>query len=436
MAEQAQNKLGELFVDIGQTGLGSLVKGLNTLSASFLLGKKGAQEFLKPITSIDKSAMNSVIGYDKLNAVTGISVTKLQELSKWAQLNNVDFGMFAGQIQNLQSKILQIQTGQGGQVNGLSMLGIDPRSLNANDPLKALDLIRQRVMALRDPATAAFALDMLGLSRDLVYAWQQGNEQLDKRLLLSGQEMSNLRTQQGLWNSLKVTWVSTIEKIIAKQTWLNTVLKNCTEWLNELGVNATNLDKQLWFQNLRASLSWIWSILQKIVKALGNLPDKIGAFGSWFGENQVDNSTLTMMAGLQGNPLLRYQIVKAQQKQMQDYINEAKKNNKEVTKAQQKQITLKKSTIRSMVNPLNVSSQPSYAPLRLTPAQAGETMSSYNLPPANGLIRAPQNSITINNQVTQNITAPDPATAADISYNKIKEEQQNQLMEYQYNTGI
>lgn len=432
MAEQAQNKLGELFVDIGQSGLGTLVKGLNTLSASFLLGKKGAQEFLKPITSLNKNAMNSVIGYDKLNAVTGISVTKLQELSKWAQLNNVDFGMVAGQIQNLQSKILQIQTGQGGQVNGLSLLGIDPRSLNANDPLKALDVIKQRVMSLQDPATAAYALDMLGLSRDLVYVWKQGNDQLDQRLLLSAQDMENLRTQQELWNSLKVSAASALEKILAKQTWLNDLLQKGTEWLNQLGVTATNLDKQPWFPELKDSLKWIWNILKSIVKALGWLHEGAGKLGSWLGGQQVNDDTLTQMSQLQGDPLTRYKIVKKAQKQQEDYINKAKKQaekqaNKQVKNVQQQPV-LKQPTMQPMANPLNVSANPEISTAVLTPTQKS-SLGSFTLP------AAPNRNITVNTQVTQNITAPDPATAADMSGERIKE-QQNQLLEYQYLGGL
>jgi hypothetical protein len=41
----AQSKLGELFVDIGSSGLGTLVKGLNTLSTSFLVTKKIRNKF-------------------------------------------------------------------------------------------------------------------------------------------------------------------------------------------------------------------------------------------------------------------------------------------------------------------------------------------------------------------------------------------------------
>ena len=39
----ASHELGNLFVDIGSSGLGSLLKGLNSLSATFMLTKNAAQ---------------------------------------------------------------------------------------------------------------------------------------------------------------------------------------------------------------------------------------------------------------------------------------------------------------------------------------------------------------------------------------------------------
>lgn len=430
MAEQAQSKLGELFVDIGQTGLGSLVKGLNSLSASFLLGKKGAQEFLKPIVSLNKNALESVRGYDKLSAITGIQAGTFQRLHKWAQLNSVDFSTMSSQLVNLQQNINAIQTNRGGNIKGFALLGIDPRSLDAKDPLKTMDLIKQRVLQLKDANKQAFAMTELGLSLDWLDIWKRGNNLLDERLLLTKQEMAAAREQQNLWNSLKVTWESAIQRILLKQTWLNKALKDCTEWLNNLGVKATSIDKQPWFPELKESLSWIWNILKKIVGALGKLHDAAGAFGRWWGGQQVDDSTLTLMSGLQGNPLLRYQIVKQQQKQMQEYINEAKKNDREITKEQKKQVTksTQKSTLLPIANPLNASASPEVSTALLTPAQRGE-LSSYSLP------TAPTRNITVNTEVTQNITAPDPGTAADMSSDRIKE-QQNQLLEYQYLGGL
>lgn len=410
MAE-AQNKLGELFVDIGSSGLGKLVKGLNSLSASFLLTKKGAENFIKPIQSMNTNAMQSVIGYDKLNAVTGISITKLQELSKWAQLNNVDFGQFMGQVQGLQNQILQIQTGQGGKMNGLALLGIDPRSLDATKPLEALDKIRSRVMQLKDPAMASYALNMLGLSQDLIYAWRQGNEQLDKRLLLNERQMDNLRDQQGAWNSLKVTWTSAMEKFLSEQTWLNKLLKQCTEWLTQISTKALDMSKQKWFGEALEDVKFLGKELKLIWTFLEKIHDAIAAFGRFLGENMVDDSFLATASQLKGGPILRYKIYKEEQERQKKYIENYRQTLPKQTAANK---VGAQPVIQSMGNPT-------------IPKQIEE----YNLPP---LPATTNNSVNL--QVTQNITAPDPTTAAQKSNEMLHEQINTQLAEYNNQWGI
>lgn len=413
MAEQAQNKLGELFVDIGSTGIGKLVKGLNSISASFLLGKKGAEEFLKPISNINKTALNTVIGYDKLNAVTGLPVSTLQQLDKWTKLNNVDFGQFMGQIQTLQQKIIQIQAGQGGNINGLALLGIDPRSLDFRNPLQALDVIRKKVQQLNDPATAAYALQMLGLSQDLLYIWQQGNRALDKRLLLNEQEMEQARVQKGLWNSLQVTWDTALQKILLKQTWLNDLLKNCTEWLNRVSVTAISLDKTEWFPDLIEALEWIWDILKKIVGALGKLHEAAGAFGRWFGDQMIDTSMLAMGSQLKGGPILRYKIIKEERERQDQYIKKLREQMPEKTKSKTGGTSISKGgyKIQPIVNPVN------------------NDLSSFDLPPVPIMPASNHNNVNLN--VTQNITTPDPYTAADKSIEYLKQQNINQILELQ-----
>lgn len=453
MAEQAQNKLGELFIDIGSSGLGTLVKGLNSLSASFLLAKKGGQELLKPLTNVDKQVMNSVIGYDKLSTVTGLSVGKLHELDVWARKNHIDFGMLSGSIQTLQRNILAIQANQGGKMNGLALLGIDPRSLNADKPIEALNKIMARVKQLQDPATAAFALDLLGISRDLKYAFEQQNDEIDRRILLNETDLAQLREQSNLWASLQVTWTEALGKFIAKQTWVNTLLQKCNDWLNNVAVTAGDLSKQEWFQQAKEDVKFLIEELKWLGKFLGwinSLIEKAGQFlGKWFWgtgehglwEGGLFGKSAASNLNTKGVPVsTQIDVQKQYDDWLANYRKQAKEQEQKQAKAAEK--TQKKTpqapakqgyNMQKMQNPL-VTSTPVYTPVQLTPAQAGEVMSSYILPSTAGLKPAP--TTNINMTVNQNITAPDPQTAADMSYNKIKEEQQNQLMEYQYNTGL
>ena len=186
----ASHELGNLFVDIGSSGLGSLLKGLNSLSATFLLSKNAAQQFTKPIVDLSKNAGKGIVGLEKINAVTGLTISQLQELQMWSKQNNVDFGSYISQIGNFQQNLLDIAMGKGGNIKGFSLLGLDPRQMDYKKPLEALQTIKKRVQQL-DEATGALALKELGLSSDLLYAWKREENQINKKLILNAQEQES-----------------------------------------------------------------------------------------------------------------------------------------------------------------------------------------------------------------------------------------------------
>ena len=160
----AQNKLGELFVEFGSKGLGGLLKGLNGIQAQFLLTKNAAQQAFKPLENMSKNAAKSVVNYDKLNAILGLTPKQLQNLDIWAKLNNADLGTLSGQIGQLQQDLLNLAQGKG-MSEGWAKLGIDPRQFSYKEPLKAFDAILQRISQM-DEATAALALTELGYSKE------------------------------------------------------------------------------------------------------------------------------------------------------------------------------------------------------------------------------------------------------------------------------
>lgn len=227
-----RNALGELFVNIGAKGLPNLLKGLNAVSAQFLLSKAAADQFLKPIINMSKTAGTAVTAFDKINAVTGISAQNLQNMSVWAKLNNVSFEDLVSQLAKMQQNLLNIRLGQG-DTTGWQLLGIDPNAFDYRQPEKAFEAIKNRVIEL-DEATGALALSYLGFSPDLLYAFKQQNEQFNTRLLLTDKEMKNAREQQRLWNTLGATWQQAQQKFIANQSSINGALQLCVDYLNKL----------------------------------------------------------------------------------------------------------------------------------------------------------------------------------------------------------
>ena len=222
----ASHELGNLFVDIGSSGIGNLLKGLNSLSATFMLTKNAAQQFTKPIVDMSKNAGRGLVGLEKINTVTGLTIEQLQKLQLWSTANSVDFGNYINQISSFQQNLLDIAMGQGGNIKGFALLGLDPRQMDYTKPIEALEQIKKRVLQL-DEATGALALRELGLSSDLLYLWKRQKVQIDEKLLLNKQEQQALEAQNDAWNKLGATWEAATTKLIAKfpiiATWLNKI---------------------------------------------------------------------------------------------------------------------------------------------------------------------------------------------------------------------
>lgn len=389
----AQNKLGELFVDFGSSGLGGLIKGLRTISADFLLGKNAAQQFIKPITGMSKNAAETVTGFAKLNSVTGISIGQLQELQVWAKLNSVSFGEMMGQVQNLQQQILNGFLGKGWN-EGFFTLGIDPRSLDYTKPLDALDKIKSRILQL-DEATGALGLTQLGLSQDLQFAFRQNNEQFDRRLLLNQKEIQSLNQQQQSWNSLSATWQAGQQKFIANQTWINTLLGNTQTFLE----NSAPIVK-----NINDSMNWLYD------KAL----PKLGEFIAFFTTNKKD-------------PVKRWNgsAFNAKPGSYQKY-EELWANNPANPKNYPKQIN--KSASRPSLTASHGTKAPINSPFGLEPLNIPNSGVPTNLPPL-------PSSITNNVTINQDIKSTDPVAAGEEAYQRFNNLELN-TAQYQNQSGI
>lgn len=223
--EQAKNSanLGELFVEFGSKGMGGLIKGLNTVSASFLLTKNAAQQMLSPLANMSKQAGQGVVALDKLNSVTGISVKQLYRLKQWTKLNNIDFNDYIGQIHSLQNAILNFSMGNQEQLmTASSLLGIDPAAFDYNKPLKNLEIVKKAMLKMykeRGEAAKpeiANALRILGLNEELAYTMLRANKELDKRIYLNDKEKKQIDELTAATNDLSVTWDNFLTKTISR----------------------------------------------------------------------------------------------------------------------------------------------------------------------------------------------------------------------------
>lgn len=115
MAEEPQQSkgIGELFVEFGAKGLPSLLKELNSVSASFLLTKNAAQQFLQPIINAGKQAANSAVGVAKLSSSLGTTYLEAQKLQKYFEKYNLSESLL-GDLASTADMLTDVQMGIGG----------------------------------------------------------------------------------------------------------------------------------------------------------------------------------------------------------------------------------------------------------------------------------------------------------------------------------
>lgn len=132
MAGNAQSKLGELFVDIGVNGLGKTLKGLNSVSASFLLTKNAATQLVKPIVNMTHQFGQSAIGLEKMKLTFGTTIEQAQRMQ--AAFKKLGMQELSGDIQRI-SDLLAAKNYQGLGENfmaAMSKMNIDIRDYNGS----------------------------------------------------------------------------------------------------------------------------------------------------------------------------------------------------------------------------------------------------------------------------------------------------------------
>lgn len=242
--------LGELFIEFGSKGLGGLVKGLNTVSASFLLTKNAGQQMLQPLANMSKQAGQGVIALEKFNSVTGISVKQLDNLRRWTKLNNIDFNDYIGQIHSLQIALDRMNAGDANAITGFSMLGLSPADLDPSKPLESMDKIARKIREIQrngreeDKHRASLALQMLGLNEQLVYAFEKGNRKVDKSIELTDKQRQKLEEQNKAWLYLQDASGQFFQKTIAEADWLTAGINKATEGIKALIHNFEEFNKR------------------------------------------------------------------------------------------------------------------------------------------------------------------------------------------------
>lgn len=175
----AQNKLGELFVEFSTKGLPSLLKNLNSVSASFLIGKNAATQFADTLTKPFKEAGNTAVGIGKMANALGATNREYQKLATYVKSKNVSEGIL-GDVERFNDIFTKLQTGQGGLPEGVvrefANLGLSPEDYlgDYESTVKLLNDIRDRTNGLKKQGRN-LAFSNLGMSSEWGYLFDRGD---------------------------------------------------------------------------------------------------------------------------------------------------------------------------------------------------------------------------------------------------------------------
>lgn len=210
----AQEEMGELFVSIGASGIGGLLKGLGAASAGFLATKTAAETFLKPIKETGKSATE--IG--KINSQLGGTYEQLQQIRAFFKSKGISEGLI-GDIEKLQQLYAEIQ--QGGAIpenfaRATNLLGIHWGDYNSS--LESILALIQRVKKeTKDlpKETRLMRLNEIGLSGEWAYAFDRPDFNLSSLLTMKDKEVEKSINLQESINRFNYQFETAKNKLIS-----------------------------------------------------------------------------------------------------------------------------------------------------------------------------------------------------------------------------
>lgn len=243
---QAQSKLGELFVDIGLSGLGKTIQGLNAVSAGFLLTKNAAAEATKPLREFINGAKDTAVNTSKMTAMLGVTMQEYQKLAMYMKKHNLSEGLL-DDMANMMDIITEfhqrhIGFSQDFQI-AANILGMDFTKFTG-DFESITSLFEELLPKLRgmDANQARLITKGLKISPEWIYAASRSDFSLREGLTRPDVIIENYKELSEAQNELSENTKRLTETIVGN---LIPLLTTVVKWLNSKVINPEETLKQL-----------------------------------------------------------------------------------------------------------------------------------------------------------------------------------------------
>ena len=399
----AQNKLGELFVDIGVGGVGKALKSLNSVSATFLMTKNAAVQMAKPIVDVGKKTLGMAVDVGKIGSTLGMAYKDAYKLQYYFKHMNLNEGLI-NDIERLSEQFNQMRflgSGAltGAQAQAFNVLGLNPMDYYGGGFEKIQQLIKdvQKRTAGMDRTLAANAVQGIGLNTDWLYAFDRGVFDLSDALSISNEEIEAAITASEDINQAMLS----IDK--ALQSLTITIAPYVSEYAPKLA-NAIDKYAPTIAENMREYLPPIAQGLNDVAKSIGWLLKAfhklLESTGQFVGKNDKLLKTLGLLPYTESD-LENIYNDSANKKKLQKALKEKNKKIEEEFNAQ-----------------FHSNNTPNILPGVLTPPMPGSTSNTNT------------NTITI----TNNITGQNAAEIARKTSISTRDTIESMLNKYQVHT--
>ena len=236
--------IGELFVEFGVKGLPNMLKGLNAVSASFLLGKNAASQFAQTLTKPIKEAGAGAVEIGKLSNSLDTSYKNVAKLQNYLKSKNVSEGL-VNDLGNIQTTVRDVLSGftelPGSFANAFAKTGhtLSDYSEDFTDILRLVKDIQNADLSRSDRNQI---FDFFGISRDWGYLFDRGDFNLDDALALSDDVIEkNIEAAENL-QKFNIALKNLTDLLIAKFLPSFTNFVNWFEQKTKLFINNGDLD--------------------------------------------------------------------------------------------------------------------------------------------------------------------------------------------------
>lgn len=307
----AQNKLGELFVDIGVGGLGNTLKALNSVSASFLLTKNAAVQMIKPLADMGLKVAKDAVGIGKMAAALGTTEENAYKLRRY--LREFSSEDLMGDVANVSQKFTDIFNHQG-QIDGLFARSMATMGLNwqnysgsFEDTLKFIMDVKKQLKTLNLPKNIELMhLRNLGLQK-FQYLFEKPDFNIEDAAKILQEDIDKEQAlneaMQNLKNSIDDLKMKVVSKMIDAGLIEN--IGKIADWTARQVDNVENVSDAIVTVNptipTEKKIPQVANTQLNTFGVLGKAIGKIG-FDNAEGGEQFFKGLYLMMLGVKRNP--------------------------------------------------------------------------------------------------------------------------------------